>query len=1009
MLTLTGSVSPARAQEEAVELANIYNTAMQAFQQGNWAATAQGLEKFLTLVVDPKQQGALHPIYYTLGAAYFNMENYSKAIEVFEKYLTKYPNAERVLEVKLALAQANLFSNQYAKAIKLFEQLEQLPQYREQSLTAQVQAYKGMRKPDEAIRVLEKLVGEEIHTSAQANAAIDLAEMYANANKPEKAVLLFDKLETKTAIIDNLVALNNVAVKLGDEFSEKQKFREAIRAYRAVRMRDEVLKFQTERINAMERRIADNLKTATGNPQLFVQMTQTNNAIKKALVEARTLLGEFEKLPDFAPILYLRVGKCWYDWDRKWEAIVVYDRILEKYPKAPERETALYSKVMTYADLALPARTQQLCEQYLKEFPQGPNAGIVGYLSGAVALQANDPKSAETYFGTMLERQPDSTYREEMRMLLGNARFMQGKFTEATKDYQKYLEDFPQGQFVEEVGYRLGVAQLFGGDFNAGLATIDGYLAKYPNGNFVPDAEFRRAVCKYGLQKYEEVVADCQTWLGRHAGAEQEAEVNALLGDSLAAQNKLEEAVAAYVQAYKKATLDEVLNYALFEASKHLQKLGKWEEVASLFEEFVRTKPENEAVVAAMYWIGQAKAHQGKVEEAKQFIVETLKKYIDEPKREAVEQLLAQLVQLCAKRPRPAVSPATSPATVPAAVATSGETTGSAPAPLAAASSVSVPAAEPAAGGAATVTAPAAEANAATTTAAAGSSSPSSSSSAVEPAAAPVPTPPPPPYDPFAELEKQLAPLAETTNNTARARLLYAHAEMASQKRQQAQHERIYREIAERFKPDDLSPVLLAVIGDFLFANDEPDRAAVLYTRLKEDFPRSDYLDFAYVGLGEIAFAKKEYPKALDLFTEALDKIAASMKMKEATIGKAKTLLELGRFEESKKLFEQVASIKEWRGESTAFAVYSLGEIEARQNRYPEAIAHFRRVFVAYQKFLPWVAKAYIRAADSFDKMGRRQDAIDNLREMLRNERLQKFPEMQEARKRLEQWGVGSA
>jgi hypothetical protein len=41
--------------------------------------------------------------------------------------------------------------------------------------------------------------------------------------------------------------------------------------------------------------------------------------------------------------------------------------------------------------------------------------------------------------------------------------------------------------------------------------------------------------------------------------------------------------------------------------------------------------------------------------------------------------------------------------------------------------------------------------------------------------------------------------------------------------------------------------------------------------------------------------------------------------------------------------------------------------------------------------------------------MGRRQDAIDNLREMLRNERLQKFPEMQEARKRLEQWGVGSA
>jgi hypothetical protein len=73
----------------------VYNGAMAAFQQGNWQAAAQGLEKFIALIVDPKQQGALHPIYYTLGAAYFNMENHAKAVEVFETYLKKFPNAER--------------------------------------------------------------------------------------------------------------------------------------------------------------------------------------------------------------------------------------------------------------------------------------------------------------------------------------------------------------------------------------------------------------------------------------------------------------------------------------------------------------------------------------------------------------------------------------------------------------------------------------------------------------------------------------------------------------------------------------------------------------------------------------------------------------------------------------------------------------------------------------------------------------------------------------------------
>ena len=97
--------------------------------------------------------------------------------------------------------------------------------------------------------------------------------------------------------------------------------------------------------------------------------------------------------------------------------------------------------------------------------------------------------------------------------------------------------------------------------------------------------------------------------------------------------------------------------------------------------------------------------------------------------------------------------------------------------------------------------------------------------------------------------------------------------------------------------------------------------------------------------------------------------------------------------------------MREWRGDATAYAVYSLGEIEARQGRWAEAIAHYRRVFVAYQKFLPWVAKSYLRAAESFDKMGKRQDAIENLREMLRNEKLEKFPEVQEAKKKLQEWG----
>ena len=48
----------------------------------------------------------------------------------------------------------------------------------------------------------------------------------------------------------------------------------------------------------------------------------------------------------------MRQGKCWYDWDKKWESIVAYDRILKKFPTAVEREPALYAIVVALAEPA---------------------------------------------------------------------------------------------------------------------------------------------------------------------------------------------------------------------------------------------------------------------------------------------------------------------------------------------------------------------------------------------------------------------------------------------------------------------------------------------------------------------------------------------------------------------------------------------------------------------------------------------------------------------------------
>lgn len=933
---------------------------MQAFEKKNFPTAAEKLTEAIGLLKKyPDALLRLAPAYFTLGAAYFNANDYPKAISAFNDFLKEFPKSEKVGEVKLALARATYFNKDYESAAAMFSKFEAYPSLREQALVTQAACYKELGKTEKQQQILEKLIAPEIKSRAQAGGAVNLAELMMELDQPEKAQELLADLEKRILLVDNIVLVNSLELRIADGYAEKKEYAKAIHAYRAVRDNEEVIAFQKDRIAAMESRIIANEKYAEEKPELFSSLKAANTEIASIKEEAQKLLAEFEKVPNFAPAVLSRIGSCWYDWDKKWESIVVFRRVLEKYPKTKEADAALYAMILCYSDLNRIKSAQKLCERYLSEFPKGPNAGTVGYLMGAMSLQAQDPKSAVSYFETVLEKQPDSPFRDQIRFLIGNAKMQMGEVESALAEFQKYLKEFPKGQNIEEVEYRAALSLVLLGKYEEAMGALKAWLIKYPKSQFAADCHYRLMVCKYAASLYDEIVQDAKAWQAEYSGNQIEPEVLSLLGDTLAAQNDTPGAAAAFKQSFQKATIDEVLNYSLFEAAKALQKLGRWSEMSEMFENFVREKPDHQSVVAAMFWIGKAKSREGKTEEAKAFLVEQIKRYLNEPKREAVEQLLQQLAQLCSKRPRPALpSPTDIPAPEPAP-----------PPPLTV--SNNVPAAP-----------------------------------VVKPLPAPEP-PPLPPYDAMAELEKQLAPLVPGANATGKARLVYAKAELAKLRKKDDEVEQAYRELAVGFKPEELSPVLLALAGDFHLGKKDTEAATKYFNILKVDFPKSDHLDYAYNGLGQIALDAKDYKAALKFYTEAADTYTG-MKIKEATIGKARSLLELKQYDEAKKMFEQVAGMREWRGESTAMAVYYLGVVQQRQEHWAEAIAHYQRVFVAYQKFLPWVAKSYINCAESFHQLGKNKQAVAHLQEMLRNDKLATFPEAQQARKMLSEWEAGS-
>jgi tetratricopeptide (TPR) repeat protein len=267
----------------------------------------------------------------------------------------------------------------------------------------------------------------------------------------------------------------------------------------------------------------------------------------------------------------------------------------------------------------------------------------------------------------------------------------------------------------------------------------------------------------------------------------------------------------------------------------------------------------------------------------------------------------------------------------------------------------------------------------------------------------PRPSPTPlPPYDADGDFAKYLGESNTGGSPLAKARLRFAQGQLAGFTKRQERQKELMASIYKEFQADQLSAMLLSECGQIALEQGQPDKAEAFFKELMESFPKSDLLEYAYCGMGEVALAKNQPAEAIKWFDDAVEKANAEAKLADVTFGKGRALLTLGKYDEAKKIFEQVAATKEWRGEITAKALMALGELEEKRGKPDAALQYYQRVYVAYQRYPAVVIPAYLKAADAFVKLGKPGDAAKNLKDMLSKPRLAASPLADQARKKLE-------
>ena len=227
----------------------------------------------------------------------------------------------------------------------------------------------------------------------------------------------------------------------------------------------------------------------------------------------------------------------------------------------------------------------------------------------------------------------------------------------------------------------------------------------------------------------------------------------------------------------------------------------------------------------------------------------------------------------------------------------------------------------------------------------------------------------------------------------AQARGFFARAELAHYMRNDALRRENLEKIANIFKPEELSPGILAFVAEHLFLQKKYTRADEFIQYIFDHYRSTDYVEYAYWLRSEILLATNKPKEAYDNVMEALDgEVPLYTKEKDFTLLHARVLIAVGgknkdgkdNLDEAVKVLNSVASNKVWRGEANAWVLYYLGQIEEKRGRINEAINFYTRSFTAWRKYGVVTAKSYLRVIELFQKKGDRDGVAGTIYNMLR-------------------------
>jgi uncharacterized protein YfaS (alpha-2-macroglobulin family)/tetratricopeptide (TPR) repeat protein len=316
------------------------------------------------------------------------------------------------------------------------------------------------------------------------------------------------------------------------------------------------------------------------------------------------------------------------------EAADVYRGQVERLTGAPRKEE-IAATYLGLADRALggqkpdPKRAAEFYDLAVDLGLVGERAQNVRLLAIEAYLRADQPKVALPRLPKLIEELAGRPGELRARLLLARSHAAIGEHTRVREVCRDLIARAPASAEAAEAAWRIaesfGVPEPGASRLDLAIAALRDLAARYPSHEQSPKVEFLIARCQLSAARSEDALGSLRRFLDTRAdsGLTELASARALIGDVLAKQGQLEEAIVAW-RAFLSAhtahseweRVQRSIVTARFDLATTAERSGDASKARTLYEAFLAEYPLDERNAAAALRIAETYFAEEKIDDA---------------------------------------------------------------------------------------------------------------------------------------------------------------------------------------------------------------------------------------------------------------------------------------------------------------------------------------------------------------------------------------------------------